>query len=219
MMKSFFKKYNYIRYLIYFFIIYLIGFFILEQRDAIYYIETETRIDQYIPFNEYFVIPYLLWFVFIALGFAYFIFVDTAKFKKTCFYLFVGMYVCLFIYLIFPNEQNLRVVLSNDNIFQRLVSFIYSIDTPTNVCPSIHVYNSIMMTLSLLKSEKIRKRKGLSIGIVILASLICLSTVMIKQHAVLDVVAAIFLCALVYYLEIKLSGIKYENKRSVYRRL
>lgn len=198
MMKAFLKKYSYVRYLLYFFMIYMVGFFLLERRTSPHFIGTETIIDQYIPFNEYFVIPYILWFGFIALGFIYFVFIDVSGFKRTCFYMFTGMYICLFIYLIIPNQQNLRVQLANDNLFQMLVHFIYSIDTPTNVCPSIHVYNSIMMAISLLKSENIKKHKGLSIGIVILAFLICISTVMIKQHAFLDIVAAIILSLMIY---------------------
>lgn len=199
-MKAFFKKYSHIRYLLYFFIIYMIGFTFLENRTASHFIRTETVVDQYIPFNEYFVIPYLLWFVFIVLGFAYFVFVDQSGFKRTCFYLFTGMYICLFIYLILPNEQNLRVTLPNTNIFQMIVSFIYSVDTSTNVCPSIHVYNSIMMAISLFKSKGIQKYKGLCVGIIILVVMICLSTVMIKQHAFIDIVAAIVLSIFIYYV-------------------
>lgn len=198
MMKAFFKKYNYIQYVLLFLIFYMIGFLYLEYRTPTQIFITDTWIDQYIPFCEYFVIAYLLWFVFIALGFAYFIFIDQSGIQRTCFYLFVGMSVSLIIYLIFPNGQNLRVILNNDNLFQVLVSFIYSIDTPTNVCPSLHVYNSIMMCMSLLKSEKIKKRVYVSGLIIISALLISMSTVMIKQHAFIDVIAAIILSLIIY---------------------
>lgn len=210
-MKVFLQKYENIKYLIVFLIVYMTGFLFLENRFSTKTVMTTSFIDQYIPFNEYFVIPYLLWFVFIALGFAYFIFIDQEGFKRTAFYLFTGMIICLVIYAIFPNGQDLRVALNNENIFQMLVSFIYSIDSPTNVCPSIHVYNSIMMSISLLKSETIKTHKILSGSIIGLTFLICLSTVMIKQHAFADVIAAIILVLVIY----SIGKYRYKYKKSI----
>lgn len=197
-MKAFFKKYKNIKYLSIFFVIYMLGFLLLEKRISKNTIMTSTLIDQYIPFNEYFVIAYLLWFVFMALGFAYFVFIDQEGFKRTGFYLFTGMMISLLIYMIFPNGQDLRVELNNENVFQILVSFIYSIDSPTNVCPSIHVYNSIMMTVSLMKSENLINYKILLFFVVVLAGLICISTVLIKQHTFIDIIAVIMLAGIIY---------------------
>lgn len=197
-MKAFLEKYQSLKYLIYFFIAYMIGFMILESQDFSHMIITDTWIDQYIPFNEYFVIPYVLWFVFMVLGFAYFVFIDQSGVKRTYFYLFLGMSSSLLIYALIPTGQNLRVQLYNDNIFQCLVSFIYSVDSSTNVCPSIHVYNSVMMCVSLLKSHKIKQHTWLCFLIIVLAILICMSTVMIKQHAFMDIVWALVLAIVIY---------------------
>lgn len=197
-MKAFLEKYQSLKYLIYFFIAYMIGFMILENQDFSHMIITDTWIDQYIPFNEYFVIPYVLWFVFMVLGFAYFVFIDQSGIKRTYFYLFLGMSLSLLIYALIPTGQNLRVQLYNDNIFQCLVSFIYSVDSSTNVCPSIHVYNSVMMCVSLLKSRKIKQHTWLCFLIIVLAILICMSTVMIKQHAFMDIVWALVLAIVIY---------------------
>lgn len=197
-MKVFLEKSKQIKLLIVLFLIYMLGFVLLENVTSSRMIYTDTWIDQFIPFNEYFVIPYLLWFVFIVGGFLYFLFIDSDGFHRTCFYLFSGMYICLIIYLIFPNGQNLRVQLDYQNIFQDMIGFLYTVDTPTNVCPSIHVYNSIMMLVSLMKSSIFNQNKVLTICTAILAVLICLSTVMIKQHAFVDIVAAIVLSMIIY---------------------
>ena len=199
-MKEFFEKYSHLKSVLYFFIFYLIGFTFLENKfnSNASVLMTDSILDQYIPFNEYFVIPYLLWFVYIALGFAYFIFKDQENFNRMCFYLFWGMGISLLICLLIPNGQILRVDLANENICQQLVSFLYSTDTSTNVFPSIHAYNSIMMMVSLLKSEKFRKHKILSVIVVVLSVLICMSTVMIKQHAVVDVIGSIILSIIIY---------------------
>lgn len=200
-MKEFLEKYTSIKYLLYFFIIYMAGFMLLEHYQSPRMITTDSWIDSYIPFHEIFVIPYLLWFLFIALGFAYFIFIDKEGIKRTYFYLFLGMSLCLLLYALFPTGQNLRVRLYDENIFQCLVSLIYSVDSPTNVCPSIHVYNSLMMCVSLLKSPRFHQRTWFCIGTIILTFLICLSTVMIKQHAFVDVIAAVILAIVIYQLE------------------
>ena len=110
------------------------------------------------------------------------------------------MSISLFIYFILTNGQNLRVDIQHENLFQDIIAFIYSIDSSTNVCPSIHVYNSLMMMISLLKSDKIKIHRILSIGIIGLAFLICLSTVMIKQHAFIDVIVAMILVIIIYVI-------------------
>lgn len=198
-MKEFYSKYNEsIKKLLIFFVVYMIGFLFLENRVSYRMVYTDSIIDSYIPFNEYFVIPYLLWFLFIGLGFCYFVFIDQSGFQRTCFYLFSGMLIALLVYIIFPNGQSLRVNLNNDNIFQYLVSLIYSVDPAVNVCPSIHVYNSIMMMASLYKSEMFKERKWLVMSCFILTVLICMSTLLIKQHAFIDVICAIVLCIVIY---------------------
>lgn len=191
--------------------IYLSSFFILEKIHFHSYYYTETFIDQYIPFIDIFVIPYLLWFVYIGFGFLYFLIYDNEGFLRTTFYIFIGMYVCLIIYVLFPSAQNLRVDLNDQNIFQKLLSIVYTTDTSTNVCPSIHTYNSIMMHISLMKSKRISNNKKLKITSLILTILICLSTVFTKQHAFMDVLYAIPLCGIIYYLEKSISYTKYLN--------
>ncbi len=199
MMKAFYEKYKHGMYVVYYMIFYLCFFCILEtfvSTDNV--VMTSTWIDDCIPFNEYFVIPYVLWFVFLFCGFCYVIFIDISGFKRTCFYLFTGMTTCLIIYVIYPTAQDLRPVLTDDNIFQQLVSFIYWVDTPTNVCPSIHVYNAVMLAVSLIKCDSIKNKNGIKIALIILAFMICLSTVMIKQHAFLDIIFALILCVIIY---------------------
>ena len=57
-----------------------------------------------------------------------------------------------------------------------------------------------MMMASLLKSDKVRSHKILSIFIVVLTISICASTVMLKQHGILDVFGAIGMSIIVYYI-------------------
>ena len=85
-----------------------------------------------------------------------------------------------------------------DDIFTKLVQLVYRKDTPTNIFPSIHVYNSIACCVAILKNERCRSRKWVTTGTVILTILIIVSTVMIKQHSVVDLVGALVLNMVVY---------------------
>lgn len=179
---------------------YVTSFFIVEKIHFGDYNFTETWIDQYIPFLDIFVIPYILWFVYIVTGFVFFLLKDKKGFYRTSFYIFLGMYICIFIYIFIPNAQGLRVELDMNQPLQKLMAIIYSVDTATNVCPSIHVYNSIMMYVSLLKNESFKKSKFFTISTGILTGLICLSTVFTKQHAFIDVIYSLPLCYIIYKL-------------------
>jgi hypothetical protein len=65
---------------------------------------------------------------------------------------------------------------------------VYATDTPTNVCPSVHVINSIAVNAALQHSEDFaREKRNGRLASHILTILICLSTVFIKQHSVMDV--------------------------------
>ncbi len=181
--------------------IYISCFMLLEKINFSNYIYTELWIDNYIPFIDIFVVPYILWFAYIVIGFVFFFFKDVKGYYRTLFYIFAGMYICLIIYAIFPNAQGLRVEGIGDTFFEKLVLLFYSNDTCTNVCPSIHVYNSIMLHVSLLKNESFKKNKLINYSSLILCILISLSTVFIKQHAAIDGVFSILLCIIIYKAE------------------
>ena len=77
---------------------------------------------------------------------------------------------------------------------------LYRTDTPTNIWPSIHVYNSLGIEFAIARSERLRKHKLIKAGSFILCILIILSTMFLKQHSVFDVGTAIILAVLMYYL-------------------
>jgi membrane-associated phospholipid phosphatase len=111
------------------------------------------------------------------------------------------MTICLIIYTVFPNGQNLRVDLNSlgrRNILIDLMSKLYKFDTDTNVFPSIHAYNSIGAFIAINKSERLHNKKWLQISAFVLTVLICMSTVFLKQHSVLDVFGACALSIIMY---------------------
>lgn len=174
-----------------FFTIYMITFSYIENRDVHHYI-IHTAIDDQIPFCEYFVIPYLLWFVFVAATGLYFLFFHQTwkEYYQFALTLGIGMTLFLIISLVFPNGQDLRPVLTGDGVFVRIVRLIYHTDTPTNVLPSIHVFNALACCAAILKNQRKHFKKSTDLFAVILTILIIMSTMFLKQHSVVDVVLA-----------------------------
>lgn len=197
-MKKLLEKYKHAWCLLYAFI-YLPWFMFLEQ-NVVHYHKIHSVLDDYIPFCEYFVIPYFLWFGYVAVTILYFFFTSKEDYFRTCTYLFTGMTISLIICTIWPNGHGLRpVVFERDNIFTQIVGTLYSTDTATNVFPSIHVFNSIGVHTALVNSERLKDKKWLHIGSAILMVSIICSTVFLKQHSILDVFGGIVLSMVMHH--------------------
>lgn len=192
-------KYSPLAVLMYF-PIYSIWFATLEKINVNVNI-IYSPLDALIPFWEVFVIPYLLWFGYVAIVMVYFMFTSRRDFVRTGMFLLVGMTICLIIYTVFPNGIDMKPTeFARDNFMVDIVKYIYSVDTPTNVLPSIHCLNSIGIHIGIMKSRKLSKNKVACTASAILAGSICLSTVFIKQHSILDMFAAIALSIPLYYM-------------------
>ena len=68
---AFLKKYKHMWVFLYAFI-YMPWFLFLEKHVTTKYHVMQTALDERIPFIEYFIVPYLMWFAFIAVVFLYF---------------------------------------------------------------------------------------------------------------------------------------------------
>lgn len=110
------------------------------------------------------------------------------------------MSICLLIYYLFPNGLSLREPLENRNICCFIINQLRSADTPANVCPSIHVSSTVGILLVLLNSEKLKSYRKLKAAMLVLGTLICISTVVIDQHSVVDAVCGMMLSAVLFYL-------------------
>ena len=197
-LKAFFQKYKHAWVLLYVFI-YFPWFTYLEKHVTSNFNVIHTALDDKIPFIEFFIVPYMLWFGYVAYAVLYFFFKNKEDYYRLCTFLFVGMTVFLVVSSLYPNGHYLRPhSFEHDNVFTHMVAWLYATDTPTNLFPSIHVYNSVMMCVSLLKSHKIKQHTWLCFLIIALAILICMSTVMIKQHAFMDIVWALVLAIVIY---------------------
>ncbi len=153
------------------------------------------RLDDLIPFNEFFALFYCFWYLFLVGSLLYFFLYHVPSFKKLQTYIIITQIVAMTAYIVYPSVQNLRPeTFPRDNFLTRVMAFIYSFDTPSGVCPSLHVAYSAGIASAWCRYERAPAWwKALS---VVLAAVISISTAFVKQHSVVDIFAALPVCLL-----------------------
>lgn len=175
-----------------------LGYFVLYALTEIYIPAEKCRVvhcrlDDIIPFNELFVIPYVLWYFLVAGSLLYFALYDIDSFRNLMKYIIVTQIAAMSIYIILPSRQELRpLTFPRDNFLTDCVALLYAVDTNTNVCPSLHVAYSLGIASTWLKSPVPEKISRISVALFCI--LVCISTMFIKQHSALDAAAALPVC-------------------------
>lgn len=189
------EQFSHLKYL-YGWIGYFVLYFITENLIPVDKCKViHTPLDDIIPFCEYFVIPYVFWYLLIVITLVYFALYNVDSFKKFMTFIIVTQIAAMAIYIIFPNRQDLRPTeFERDNFCTQIVSLLYTFDTNTNVCPSLHVAYSLGIASAWLKEKKVYI--PWKIFVVVAAILICMSTTFIKQHSAADAFAALPVCLL-----------------------
>jgi membrane-associated phospholipid phosphatase len=188
---------------------YFILFFLTENLIPVENcIPVHSFIDDLVPFCEWFLIPYFGWYLLIVFSLIYFALYNVDNFKRLQIFIIVTQVVAMIIYIAFPNRQDLRpIVFPRDNFLTDCVKLLYSVDTNTGVCPSLHCAYSIGIASVWLKERDASRL--LKWFIVIFCILVCLSTVFVKQHSAADFFAALPVCLLA---EIIACGTYWKNK-------
>lgn len=152
-------------------------------------------LDDVIPFCEWFLLPYVFWYVLIVLSLGYFLLYNVDSFKRLQTYIIITQVCAMALYILLPSRQDLRPeVFPRDNFLTDCVKLLYSVDTNTGVCPSLHVAYSIGIASVWLKERG--AWLWWKVCVVVLVVLICLSTMFIKQHSAVDFFAALPVCLL-----------------------
>lgn len=194
------EKFRVVKPMLLYMVAYLVAFQLIEQWNRLHYTVIHTAVDDIIPFVPVFVIPYLLWFPYVLVSCFYLLMKNEEAYHRLCTVLVIGMTVFIAVSIVFPNIHLMRPqTMPEDTVFTRMISLLYLADTPTNLTPSIHVFNSLAVVgaawswdwrtdrgMALPSSVRIPGR----ITITVLGLLITLSTMLIKQHSFSDVVIA-----------------------------
>ena len=191
MKRSWFSRHP-IGFMALYLLLYLSAFNFLEKRISMPVVTlVHCTLDDFIPFCKYAIVPYFAWFVWIPFTLFYLLWkAPREDFWRLCLPLFSGMTIALACYVIVPTGLDLRPYwVPGSDIFARAVRFLYRTDTPTNVCPSIHVFNSVTLMLAYYRSRIFEepKRRWMRPAAAVLCVSIVLSTMLLKQHSCIDV--------------------------------
>ena len=188
-------------WIVYFILYYLTENFIpIEKCHPIH-----CKLYDLIPFNEYFLFFYCGWFILVFGTLIYTLLTDVETFKKVQIYIMCTQAIAMFCYIVYPNRQDLRPeVFPRQNILTDLMRFIYSFDTSTGVCPSLHVGYSIAILSVAWKDPSLKRIWKILLFIFVV--MICISVCFVKQHSAVDVFAGLIMCL---FIEAVLYGKSY----------
>ena len=156
-------------------------------------------LDDRIPFREEFALFYVGWYFLLAGSLVYFLQRDVPAFCKLQSYIIFVQLLATAVFILYPSRQALRPeTFPRDNLLSALMGIIYRIDTPTGVFPSLHAAISIGIASAWLRRKETPKWRKVLVGLFCLG--VCMSVAFVKQHSVLDILAAIPICLLAEWL-------------------
>lgn len=158
------------------------------------------KLDSYIPFVSSFVVIYILSYVLWIIGFLVF----AKESRSLCNELFAAEFVCkticLFCFVIIPTTMT-RANVPSGGVLNWLTNAVYSLDQPNNLFPSIHCMESWICFRGALRCKKVHPMY--SKVWFVLAILICMSTVFVKQHVFVDIIGGIVVAEIGLFLSKK----------------
>ena len=129
---------------------------------------------------------------------SYLILKDAEGFRRYMWFIMVTFTTAVVFCILVPNGQDLRpAVMAHHNAATWLVEYTYSIDTNTNVFPSVHILGCMAAVAAVWHTPGLRK-PGWRWGVTLYAILIMAATVFVKQHAAIDVLAGLLTGAIAY---------------------
>jgi len=115
---------------------------------------------------------------------------------SSCIMSSVVMFMC---YAVIPVEYP-RPEITSSSISSNLLAMTHAVDLAHNTCPSGHVAFAWLMFLAAIKTQWVRNEPWLGRVYFLWALGIALSTLVLKQHFIADVVAGIFLATFSFYV-------------------
>ena len=147
-------------------------------------------LDDIIPFNEYFLVFYCGWYVLVFGSLVYYFFYDVQRFRELDLFIFTTQMAAMACYIFWPSRQDLRPeVFPRENVFTWIMGLIYTFDTNTGVCPSLHVAYSLAIVSVMVKDDQLSR--PFKVLVTCFCLMVCLSTAFVKQHSVVDIFAAL----------------------------
>lgn len=109
---------------------------------------------------------------------------------------FLSRIVCFVFFLLFPTT-NVRPFVEPEGFWNQVMCWLYSIDAADNLFPSIHCLVSWFCYIGIRGKKDIPVwYRGFSL---IMALMVCVSTLLTKQHVIVDVIGGVLLAEICFY--------------------
>ena len=183
-----------------FILVFFVGYFHVQRYPAFALtVMPLTRLDRLIPFQPYALSAYLSLWIYVGAGPG----LQKTRAEILRYALWMGA-LCLTglgIFYFLPTQVPLPTVdLSDSSVF----AMLQQVDAAGNACPSMHVAVAVF---TAIRVEDVLRRIGspalLRLLNVTCGGLICYSTLAVKQHVVMDVVAGAMLGAVFAVLSLR----------------
>lgn len=165
-------------------------------------------VDEAIPLVPIFILIYVFCYVEWVVGYI----LIARESKEYCFQYvaadIIAKIICLIFFCLVPTTY-VRPELGT-GIFNDMIAFIYKMDGPVNLFPSIHCLESWMCFRSSIKMQKVPKIY--KIFTLIYAFLVFLSVVFVKQHVFIDIIGGILVMELGLWI-----AKKFDTKRLFFK--
>ena len=162
-------------------------------------------LDELVPFMPAFIIIYFGCYIFWVVNYLMVAFYEDEN--KYRFYTadFYARLICLAFFVFFPTT-NTRPELTGHGIFIRAMRFLYTVDKPVNLFPSIHCMASWFCCIGLRKCKEIPEWYKLMS--VLIAISVFISTLATRQHVLWDVAGGIGVAELTWFISNRTNGWK-----------
>jgi len=179
-------------------IVYLLSYQVpkfLVSMERVHYLS--TSIDESIKLFS----PAILIYVGAFFQWGYGLLIATTQEKKKTYKnanaIIIGSLIAFAIFMIYPTGVY-RPQIEGNTIFDEMMNIIYTVDNVINACPSLHCFCSTMVVIELFRFDNIdSKTKILNI---IFTMLVYISTILTKQHTLIDIPFGILLAFVGVYL-------------------
>ena len=176
-----------------------------------YHYDLSNQLDDKIPFVPWTVTIYFCCYVFWILNYL----LGCMQEKKTAFRFisadFAAKAVCLICFLVFPTT-NTRPLIEGTSVWEVVMGLLYRADAADNLFPSIHCLTSWFCFIAVRENKKIPM--WYKIASLLFALSVCVSTLMTKQHVMIDAIAGVALAEGSYFLVEKI-GFSHGYRRCI----
>lgn len=167
-----------------------------------YHYNLSVRLDDQIPFIPWTLVIYLGSYIFWIVNYVIGCRQDEENAYRFISADLLAKIVCLFCFLLFPTT-NIRPYVAGDSIWDEGIQMLYQLDIADNLFPSVHCMTSQFCLIAVRESDKIPCWYCISSMLIVVG--ICISTLTVKQHVLIDMAAGIVL-AEGSYLFVEKSG-------------